>query len=361
MSTPDEQEILQDSSNEFRKKLFERIHGISSAFKINYALSPKLKYEYPPINPIIIENIVSALISCPKFYTQTLHLMNKMNLPCPLVPYVRIPRAPMLNQQNMQVDEIKLPPVNVDLTHVDMSTSESESEIESDHDSNVKSRTEKNKRDTPDPSKSAEIKSKTESLEEAFEKLTGDFSKQASANKNVCTKTTETENILYQRAIVASEFEGFAKIVPNVKQAEVDANKLEIENTSSANADNSEFISKYVLENNRLKMSELKELPIFKNYERGEVNTRIYLKNVAKKCEEKDLRFIYGRYIDWSNPAHVNAFDIRLMKEGRMKGQAFITLPSEEIAEKALNETNGYLLEADKPIVVQFARSAKPK
>lgn len=45
------------------------------------------------------------------------------------------------------------------------------------------------------------------------------------------------------------------------------------------------------------------------------------------------------------------------MQEGRMKGQAFITLQTVEIAQKALKETNGYILK-DKPLVVQFARSA---
>lgn len=44
-------------------------------------------------------------------------------------------------------------------------------------------------------------------------------------------------------------------------------------------------------------------------------------------------------------------FDIMLMKEGRMKGQAFVGLPSEQSAEKALRETNGYVL-FDKPLVV---------
>ena len=39
------------------------------------------------------------------------------------------------------------------------------------------------------------------------------------------------------------------------------------------------------------------------------------------------------------------------MKEGRMKGQAFVGLPSEQSAEKALRETNGYVL-YDKPLVV---------
>lgn len=44
-------------------------------------------------------------------------------------------------------------------------------------------------------------------------------------------------------------------------------------------------------------------------------------------------------------------FDIVLMKEGRMKGQAFVGLPSVQSAEKALQETNGYVL-YDKPLVV---------
>lgn len=44
------------------------------------------------------------------------------------------------------------------------------------------------------------------------------------------------------------------------------------------------------------------------------------------------------------------------MQEGRMKGQAFIALQNEKLAEKALKETNGYILKT-KPMVVQFARS----
>jgi U11/U12 small nuclear ribonucleoprotein SNRNP65 len=48
------------------------------------------------------------------------------------------------------------------------------------------------------------------------------------------------------------------------------------------------------------------------------------------------------------------------MTEGRMKGQAFITLQNTKQAETALKETNGYILK-NKPLVIQFARSAKTK
>lgn len=39
------------------------------------------------------------------------------------------------------------------------------------------------------------------------------------------------------------------------------------------------------------------------------------------------------------------------MKEGRLKGQAFIKMGSENLASKALTELTGYIL-YDKPIVI---------
>ena len=46
-----------------------------------------------------------------------------------------------------------------------------------------------------------------------------------------------------------------------------------------------------------------------------------------------------------------NRFDVRVMTSGRMKGQAFIGLPSEEAAVSAVGETNGHILHG-KPMVV---------
>ena len=73
-----EKDIL--TTSEFRKKLFERINCISSKLNVNYPINPRIRYEYPEINEITIQNIVNALISCPKFYIQTLHLMNKVRI-----------------------------------------------------------------------------------------------------------------------------------------------------------------------------------------------------------------------------------------------------------------------------------------
>ena len=67
------------------------------------------------------------------------------------------------------------------------------------------------------------------------------------------------------------------------------------------------------------------------------------------------MHSIYDRYR--GNSAEI---DIRLMREGKMKGQAFVTFDSEDLALSALNDTNGFILH-EKPLIVQFARTAKPK
>jgi len=41
-----------------------------------------------------------------------------------------------------------------------------------------------------------------------------------------------------------------------------------------------------------------------------------------------------------------------------MKGQAFVTFPSVELATRAMGEVHGYMLH-EKPLVLEFARSEK--
>ncbi|XP_033122411.1 RNA-binding region-containing protein 3-like [Anneissia japonica] len=121
-----------------------------------------------------------------------------------------------------------------------------------------------------------------------------------------------------------------------------------------------EFITSRQLRKNRVSSKEMESMSVFKRYNPGEPTTRLYIKNLSKQCEQKDLKFIYGRYVDWESKMDQDMFSIQLMTQGRMKGQAFVSLPSEFAAKKALRDTNGYLLQS-KPMVVQFARSSKPK
>ncbi|GLV43731.1 uncharacterized protein CBL_06945 [Carabus blaptoides fortunei] len=112
---------------------------------------------------------------------------------------------------------------------------------------------------------------------------------------------------------------------------------------------------------NRISPKDFGVLPVFKNYHAGAPSCRVYIKNLAKNVTLRDLNFIYKRYeVDQEASEQGNMFDIRLMQEGRMKGQAFVTLQNVTEAQRAVKETNGYILR-NKPLVVVFARSAVPK
>nr|TKS18307.1 hypothetical protein D5086_0000004640 [Populus alba] len=52
------------------------------------------RYAYPPPDGNILTNIVNALIAVPRFYTQVLHLMNKMNIPAPFRMALPTPPLP---------------------------------------------------------------------------------------------------------------------------------------------------------------------------------------------------------------------------------------------------------------------------
>jgi U11/U12 small nuclear ribonucleoprotein SNRNP65 len=147
---------------------------------------------------------------------------------------------------------------------------------------------------------------------------------------------------------------GFGKIQPALKEEQ---HPMDEDEDEWGQAD---FISSPDLAKGRLSDSEMQDYSVFKKYDPGEPTSRLYIKNLSKSVCEKDLHHIYGRYIHWEREEEKQMFDVRLMKEGRMKGQAFVTLPSEKSAKQALRETHAFVLH-DKPLVVQFARSAKPK
>lgn len=104
------------------------------------------RYSYPPPNPIVLCNIAHTLVAVPKFYTQVLHLMNKMNLPCPFGPLsgepplcqeaknisnvFNIEKQKKQMENNQRNEFIKSQDKQVNSCE----TSDSESELESDED-----------------------------------------------------------------------------------------------------------------------------------------------------------------------------------------------------------------------------------
>lgn len=147
---------------------------------------------------------------------------------------------------------------------------------------------------------------------------------------------------------------GFGRLEPELRPDNDDAESSEEE------LGETEFVSARQLRKGRISGHEMKETAVFKNYDSGEASSRLYIKNLAKTVTEKDLHRIYGRYVDWTSDTEKAIFSTLLMTSGRMKGQAFINLPSESKTKEALDDTNGYRLH-ERPMVVSFARTAIPK
>ena len=113
------------------------------------------------------------------------------------------------------------------------------------------------------------------------------------------------------------------------------------------------YISTAELEAGRISGEEMAEIKVFKNYAPGECTNRLYVKNLNhKRVEESDVVRLFGKFV-----RDQSGLEIKLMKEGRMKGQAFVIFPSPSEAQTALSAVNGFVL-YEKPMVVQFGRSA---
>lgn len=104
------------------------------------------------------------------------------------------------------------------------------------------------------------------------------------------------------------------------------------------------------IQNNRLAIEEIKNLPRFENYAPGEHSKILYLKNLSNKVHQQDLESIFNKFL----PEGAGGLEYRVLT-GRMRGQAFITFPDTNSASRALEHVNGYLLK-DRPIIIQYGR-----
>lgn len=309
-----------------------------------------LSYKYPDITPEIVVNMVHALFSHKPFYVQTLHLMNKMCLDDPFRENVTamtffegVFKKFFLNELQQHLTQVR--------------HSETESEISSAEDENKIQPTQKvmrrkrklpvprvcpaNVLSAPTPSK---VKKIVISQEEAFETVTPIIEPKkilVNVHHDALQKPSEDPEVVGE----------LGKFQKEQQPVEVEEKQPQPQQPT---------ITKKELLRNRISYSDMKILPVFKNYHPGEPSMRLYIKNLAKTVTDQDVKRIYKRYVENMTDEEMTGFDVRVMQEGRMKGQGFVTFPSVRIAETALNETNGYLLK-EKPMVVQFARAANKK
>ncbi|XP_045442915.1 RNA-binding region-containing protein 3 isoform X2 [Pipistrellus kuhlii] len=343
-------------------------NGIAPNHGLTFPLDSCLKYMYPPPSSTILANIVNALASVPKFYVQ---YEDYVPLHAPLPP--GSPRPP---------EDPPLPDEDEDLSSKE---SEYESSDEEDRQRMAKLMELANlqpKRPKATRQRHVRKRRKIKDMLTAPAPVTHSLHPVLSPSdvfdqpQPVGNKKIEFHISTDMPAAVKKDLEkedGFEEQNPDLPAAQGDASTVgfgkifpkpnpSVEEESKEDSDEtpSECISRRELEKGRVSREEMETLSVFRSYEPGEPNCRIYVKNLAKHVQEKDLKFIFGRYVDFSSETQRIMFDVRLMKEGRMKGQAFIGLPDEKAAAKALKEANGYVL-FGKPMVVQFARSARPK
>ncbi|XP_073335375.1 RNA-binding protein 41 [Pagrus major] len=111
-----------------------------------------------------------------------------------------------------------------------------------------------------------------------------------------------------------------------------------------------EPISDEEILNNRESEDGIRSVPRFRSYEPGKPNKVLCVKNLSPQASVAQLVALFSRF-EQENGLPV----VYRLLTGRMKGQAFITLPDSETAQKALQLVHGYRL-LGKPLVVEFGR-----
>ncbi|CAF3401394.1 unnamed protein product [Rotaria sp. Silwood1] len=333
------------SSHSYDDNEIALLHGISPGInQIYYSLpAERLAYIYPPIDDTILMNINNTLLSVPSFYTQVLHLMNKMSLPCPMIAdSTRTSRTLSKISVACQTDESALSKV------INMDTDEDESEID-------------------DGEEEQRVKRRHRSVLRASIRQGIVPTTQMNINIDTEKKKKPTIELKLPQTFNPSRMEvtssipmdttmhGFGRLEP----IQSTITTLNIVNQEKEQVLPLPLIPLDEISKNRLNEDQLRLIDngrLYRNYERGQPSQRLYIKNLnTKHVDERILHSIYDHY------KH-NSFDIdiRLMREGKMKGQAFVTFPNEDMALQALSDTNGFVL-YEKPMIVQFSRTAKPK
>ncbi|XP_055004377.1 RNA-binding protein 41 isoform X2 [Boleophthalmus pectinirostris] len=95
----------------------------------------------------------------------------------------------------------------------------------------------------------------------------------------------------------------------------------------------------------------IRNIPRFKNYQPGKPSKVLCVKNLSAQATVAQLVALFSRFEQSGGGGGV----VYKLLTGRLKGQAFITLPDVEAAQKALELIHGYRL-LGKPLVVEFGR-----
>lgn len=386
------------------KKSVKHLYANGDNLDLTQPVAPYLKYNYPHINRYIIDSITIALNSSPKFYTQVLHLMNRMNLEPPFVPnaenliYETVlnanPLENNINNSTQTDDDLWQQFIKQKIKSLtsDESELESSSANESDREAVIKlnpnrisikrKRLDDNKLERNKIAKL--LKSQLNCAENriplkttAKHKINDVFELIPSLeNKSSNIKIAKPTAISLSQIINDDIKTTDGHSIPNETPVPSTSNNLSVtmEPDISVEINSISVLSDAELNENRIPADQLETHPLFRSYEAGMPSNKLYIKNIAKEVTEDDLKAVFNRYLveNCDGLGNIRTVDIRLMTSGRMKGQAFVTFlgpyighnndakneQMHQMVERARRETNGLILKT-KVIVVTFGKANK--
>ncbi|CAK9150409.1 unnamed protein product [Ilex paraguariensis] len=338
--------VTRDLDKGLKRGSLPASESIAERLGVDYPFPPHLEYAYPSADRNIVTNIVNALIAVPRFYIQVLHLMNKMNLPAPFhsLPMQPLtPPAPAMPP--LEPPPPPPPPPSAAKSRLaDLSSGESELES-SDEEVDDNTNSIRGMREVGHKQK--RIKRET-ILGPAVDK---DVAHEDVGLKPATLVPKEIPVVKKKNPVL------HIKIAPKQMQTEQKHNgtNKESEEVEKEHSDLKPYATPEELESGKLPPEEILSLPMFKNYTAGCPASVLYIKNLAKDVVADNLYFIFGSLFG-SIEAAKSCLSVKLMQEGRMRGQAFVTFPTVELAHRALNLANGYVFKG-KPMIIQFGRN----
>ncbi|KAL6006482.1 hypothetical protein ACLOJK_037436 [Asimina triloba] len=252
---------------------------IAPKLGVDYPFPRHLEYAYPPPDGNILTNIVNALIAVPRFYTQVLHLMNKMNIPAPF--RMALPTPPLPPSVPHPPPPPPPPPLPPQTTAVkpnvtDLSSDESEMESS-------------NEGDTDEKNKSGRKRTRREAIVgPAVDKT---VAHEAVGVKPATLVPKELRVIKKKHPVLQ------IKIIPkSVQNEEMDdgCSVKEPSNLTNEGLEPKPFVTPEEIERGKLPPEEILSLPMFKNYTAGNPTTVLYIKNLAKDVVLDDFYYIFG-------------------------------------------------------------------
>lgn len=346
------------SDQEVTKKEQEKVPilqhtPIAPHLGVHYPANPNLLYQYPPPTDDILANILNALDNVPQFYTQVLHLMNKMNLPPPFrsskshIPST-IDYSKIRSRLDLFLQRLKNRPQRAN-------SDEEEGEEDFDEEEGIerqrrqeKAKIKKNEKPSPStfplvvrpvrpflvtslpPSKKQKTVKNMERSTKLFQGQIDDDDNDKNEEETDDAKfVPESENAMIDlvadrqqldSSSSASNYLALSSADRKEQMPEAEAKKKrEVEeeisffhfdptsfSTHSSSPSSSSAVEttssdpvapQFVTDEDlQFRATEQEIVEKFPNYERGTPSNRLYIKNLAKSVSDQDLFFLFGRF-----------------------------------------------------------------